>query len=208
MRKLNADPGSFESYQKELNSLYLEYAHSEFVISNAIEIIFEQVIPFEWHLWIALWRQLLTGSILNPVHQWTKLPVHGSTNLPPTRCIGRIARQCVQTFVAPENELQSGGEYGFHHQRCTQSTRHYIILGWIIHSIAERELFDDLVPFLDLKWLNSLILYSQDGHRIGDVAKSIYKAISLLLQKTTPENIKCVCQTLKVSGGRTFYLSG
>lgn len=43
MRKLNADPGSFESYQKELNSLYLEYAHSEFVISNAIEIIFEQV---------------------------------------------------------------------------------------------------------------------------------------------------------------------
>lgn len=43
MRKLNADPGSFESYQKELNSLYLEYAHSEFVISNAIEIIFDQV---------------------------------------------------------------------------------------------------------------------------------------------------------------------
>lgn len=51
-------------------------------------------------------------------------------------------------------------------------------------------------------------IYLQDGHRIGDVAKSIYKAINLLLQKTTPENIKCVCQTLKVricSNVRPFF---
>lgn len=55
MRKLNADPGAFESYQKELNSLYLEYAHSEFVMSNAIEIIFEQVRYYYYN-----WKTLCT----------------------------------------------------------------------------------------------------------------------------------------------------
>lgn len=43
MRKLNDDPGMFETYQKELNSIYIEFAQNEYVISNAIEIIFDQV---------------------------------------------------------------------------------------------------------------------------------------------------------------------
>lgn len=40
---------------------------------------------------------------------------------------------------------------------------------------------------------------SQDGSRIANIATSIHHAIGLLMLKTSPENIKCVCQTLKVS---------
>lgn len=43
MKKLNADPGKFEHYQKDLTNLFLEYTQNNFVLSNAIEIIFEQV---------------------------------------------------------------------------------------------------------------------------------------------------------------------
>lgn len=43
MQKLNDNPGMFETFQKELNSIYIEFSHNEFVISNAIEIIFDQV---------------------------------------------------------------------------------------------------------------------------------------------------------------------
>lgn len=43
MQKLNDDPGMFETYQKELNSIYIEFANNGYVISNAIEFIFDQV---------------------------------------------------------------------------------------------------------------------------------------------------------------------
>lgn len=46
-----------------------------------------------------------------------------------------------------------------------------------------------------------LIVYAsrtQDGTRMEDVASSICQSIDLLLQKPTPENIKCVCMALKV----------
>lgn len=54
MSKLNDDPGMFETYQKELNSIYIEFAHNEFVISNAIEIIFDQVssVFFKFYFWM------------------------------------------------------------------------------------------------------------------------------------------------------------
>lgn len=38
----------------------------------------------------------------------------------------------------------------------------------------------------------------QDGNRIEAIAENITKTLDELLQKLTPENIKCVCQTLKV----------
>lgn len=38
----------------------------------------------------------------------------------------------------------------------------------------------------------------QDGTRIAAIAENIHKTLDELLQKLTPENIKCVCQTLKV----------
>ncbi|KAG4069072.1 hypothetical protein HA402_008383 [Bradysia odoriphaga] len=152
MRKLNADPGSFESYQKELNSLYLEYAHNEFVISNAIEIIFDQ-----------------------------------SINEQNFRYMGaRICRLLDALDASPDSVFR-------HLLRLKMNYNQEENMAFITndaHKVRGTTLF-----------LAELYIQLQnDGHRIGDVAKSIYKAISLLLQKTTPENIKCVCQTLKLCG--------
>lgn len=44
MEKLNSNPGKFEDYQKELTTLYIEFAENHHVICNAIELIFTQVI--------------------------------------------------------------------------------------------------------------------------------------------------------------------
>lgn len=41
--KLNSNPGLFETYQKKLHEMFLELANNHFVMSNAIETIFEQV---------------------------------------------------------------------------------------------------------------------------------------------------------------------
>lgn len=41
--KLSENPGLFENYQKRLREMFLELANNHFVMSNAIETIFEQV---------------------------------------------------------------------------------------------------------------------------------------------------------------------
>lgn len=38
----------------------------------------------------------------------------------------------------------------------------------------------------------------QDSRNVVDVARFVLDSIMLLLTKPGPENIKCVCQTLKV----------
>lgn len=44
--KLNDNPGLFETYQKKLREMFLELASNHFVMSNAIETIFEQVMLY------------------------------------------------------------------------------------------------------------------------------------------------------------------
>ena len=44
--KLNDNPGLFETYQKKLREMFQELANNHFVMSNAIETIFEQVRNF------------------------------------------------------------------------------------------------------------------------------------------------------------------
>lgn len=39
-----------------------------------------------------------------------------------------------------------------------------------------------------------------DGNRIKDIAQNIVFSINQLLRKTTPENMKCICLTLKLAG--------
>jgi polyadenylate-binding protein-interacting protein 1 len=49
-------------------------------------------------------------------------------------------------------------------------------------------------------WLESNGRFSQDSRSTVDVARFVLNSILLLLTKPGPENIKCVCQTLKVTG--------
>lgn len=43
IQMLIEDPGKFEQSQKELNALYIEFAQDNYVISNAIEMLFDNV---------------------------------------------------------------------------------------------------------------------------------------------------------------------
>lgn len=43
IHKLMNDPGLYETYQKEVTTLYLEFVDNHHVISNAIEAIFVSV---------------------------------------------------------------------------------------------------------------------------------------------------------------------
>jgi hypothetical protein len=43
-----------------------------------------------------------------------------------------------------------------------------------------------------------LLFFPQDSRSTVDVARFVLNSILLLLTKPGPENIKCVCQTLKV----------
>lgn len=46
MSKLNDNPGMFENFQKRLHEMFSELANNHFVMSNAIETIFEHVSLF------------------------------------------------------------------------------------------------------------------------------------------------------------------
>lgn len=43
IEKLVNDPGQFENYQKELTALYIDHADNQHVVSNAIELFFNNV---------------------------------------------------------------------------------------------------------------------------------------------------------------------
>lgn len=43
VEKVNKEPGQYESVQKELTGIFIEFAQNNFVMSNAVEIVFEQV---------------------------------------------------------------------------------------------------------------------------------------------------------------------
>lgn len=43
IEKLMNDPGQYETYQKELTTLYLDHAENQHVVSNAIELFFNHV---------------------------------------------------------------------------------------------------------------------------------------------------------------------
>lgn len=43
IQMLIEEPGKFEQSQKELNALYIEFAQDNYVMSNAIEMLFEHV---------------------------------------------------------------------------------------------------------------------------------------------------------------------
>lgn len=67
MGKLIDDPGMFEVCQKELNAVYIEFPQNYFVISNSIEILFEQSInESNFRYMGARVCRLLDGIVVTP----------------------------------------------------------------------------------------------------------------------------------------------
>lgn len=79
---------------------------------------------------------------------------------------------------------------------CTFNCKMYVNENyWIIDHVW---LFDNINCWKYLYW--------QDGSRLTNIAHSIHHAINLLMPKLSPENIKCVCQTLKVTR-KHYYMN-
>jgi hypothetical protein len=97
--KLNDNPGLFENYQKRLREMFLELASNHFVMSNAIETIFEQV---RYSTQISM-RVTLCFIMIFLVDKRAKLPLHRRPSLYASRSIGSNTEQHVPRFAGDED---------------------------------------------------------------------------------------------------------
>lgn len=151
--KLMNDPGQFESYQKELTTLYIDHADNQHVISNAIELFFNHSIEEQ--------NFRYTGARLCRLLD----------SIDPTQ--NSLFRRliCYKLQYNDSELIQYMNDNETHKVRNT--------------TLFLAELYIQL---------------QNDGSRITNIATSIHHSIGLLMLKTSPENIKCVCQTLKLCG--------
>jgi polyadenylate-binding protein-interacting protein 1 len=152
--KLNDNPGMFENCQKKLREMFLEMASNHFVISNAIEVIFEHSIEEQ--------NFRYTGARLCLILD----------NLDPS------PESTFRSLLSMKMEYQQSElvKYMQNEQRRVRGTTLFLA-----------ELFVQLKK-------------PDDPRNMADISRYVLNSILLLLSKHGPENIKCVCQTLKLSG--------
>jgi len=152
--KLNDNPGLFENYQRRLREMFLELASNHFVMSNAIETIFEQSINEQNFRYTGARLCLLLDSLdLSPSSTFRSLLVM------------KMEFQNTEQVPFMQND-----------QRRVRGTTLFLA-----------ELFVQLKR-------------PEDTRSTVDVARFVLNSILLLLTKPGPENIRCVCLTLKLSG--------
>nr|QGW50644.1 ionotropic receptor 2 [Propsilocerus akamusi] len=153
--KLNDNPGMFENFQKRLHEMFSELANNHFVMSNAIETIFEHSINEQNFRYTGARLCLLLDN----------LDLSSSST---------FRNLLVMKMEFQHTELAS---YMQNDQRRVRGTTLFLA-----------ELFVQLKR------------PEQDSRSAVDVSRFVLNSIILLLTKPGPENIKCVCQTLKLSG--------
>ncbi|KAG5676043.1 hypothetical protein PVAND_005898 [Polypedilum vanderplanki] len=152
--KLNDNPGLFENYQKKLRELFQELADNHFVMSNAIETIFEHSINEQNFRYTGARLCLLLDSLdLSSTSTFRNLLVM------------KMDFQNTEQIPYMQND-----------QRRVRGSTLFLA-----------ELFVQLSR-------------PEDTRSAVDVSHYVLNSIMLLLTKPGPENIKCVCQTLKLSG--------
>ncbi|CAO1345248.1 unnamed protein product [Diamesa hyperborea] len=152
--KSNENPGLFENYQKRLREMFLELANNHFVMSNAIEIIFEHSINEQNFRYTGARLCLLMDNLdISPESTFRTL------------LLMKMDYQHTEQVPFMQND-----------QRRVRGTTLFLA-----------ELFVQLKREDDIK-------------SNMDVSRYVLNSILLLLTKPGPENVKCVCQTLKLSG--------
>ncbi|CAH1709445.1 unnamed protein product [Chironomus riparius] len=152
--KLNDNPGLFETYQKKLREMFLELASNHFVMSNAIETIFEQSVNEQNFRYTGARLCLLLDNLdLSPNSTFRGLLVM------------KMDFQNTEQVQFMNNE-----------QRRVRGSTLFLA-----------ELFVQLTR-------------PEDTRRAVDVSHYVLDSIMLLLTRAGPENVKCVCQTLKLAG--------
>lgn len=152
--KLNDNPGLFENYQKKMREMFGELVDNHFVMSNAIETIFEQSINEQNFRYTGARLCLLLDNLdLSPSSTFRNLLV-----------------------MKMEFQNTEQVQYMNNDQRRVRGSTLFLA-----------ELFVQLTR-------------PEDTRRAVDVSHYVLDSIMLLLTRPGPENIKCVCQTLKLAG--------
>ncbi|XP_070505505.1 polyadenylate-binding protein-interacting protein 1-like isoform X2 [Chironomus tepperi] len=152
--KLNDNPGLFETYQKKLRDMFIDLASNHFVMSNAIETIFEQSINEQNFRYTGARLCLLLDNLdLSQNSTFRGLLVMKMD----------FQNQEHIQFMNNEQRKVRGG------------------------TLFLAELFVQLTR-------------PEDTRRAVDVSHYVLDSIMLLLTRAGPENVKCVCQTLKLAG--------
>lgn len=148
------NPGMFDSIQRKLKGTFAEFRSNQFVLSNAVELLFEQSIKEQNFRYMgARLCKLLDSLDENPKSVLRQLLTMKMTH----------QHSELQTFMTNE-QIKVRGTTLF---------------------LAEL--------YMQLRKPNDL-------QRNGEIAMRIIAAAKVLLSKEGPENIKCVCQCLKLCG--------
>lgn len=152
--ELYDNPGMFDSIQRKLKGTFAEFRNNHFVLSNAVELIFEQSIKEQNFRYMGARLCKLLDS-LDENH-------------------AGVLRQLLSMKMShQQSELQ-----GF-------MTNEQIKVRGTTLFLAEL--------YMQLRKPNDL-------NRNAEIAIRIIEAAKVLLSKEGPENIKCVCQCLKLCG--------
>lgn len=151
--ELYDNPGMFENIQRKLKATFVEFRGNNFVLSNAIEMIFEQSIKEQNFRYMgARLCQLLDSLDDSPAS---------------------VLRQLLSMKMEhQQNEL-------------------------VIYLQQEQIKVRGTTLFLAELYMQ---LRKPHDKRNGEIAMRITSAAKILLSKEGPENIKCVCQCLKLCG--------
>lgn len=152
--ELYDNPGMFDSIQRKLKGTFAEFRSNQFVLSNAVELLFEQSIKEQNFRYMgARLCKLLDSLDENPKS---------------------VLRQLLNMKMTHQHSVLQG--YMTNEQIKVRGTTLFLA-----------ELYMQLRKPNDLQ-------------RNDEIATRIIAAAKVLLSKEGPENIKCVCQCLKLCG--------
>lgn len=131
------------------------------------------------------------------VNKWAKLSLHWSTSLPASRQLGSLTIEYFSQFATYENGVSEHRTNSFYAKRAKTRSRQHLVSGRVVCATEETRGRIKIILIRINNFTYSLIL--QDTRSAVDVSRYVLNSIMLLLTKSGPENVKCVCQSLKVN---------
>ncbi|XP_011493363.2 uncharacterized protein LOC5568520 isoform X1 [Aedes aegypti] len=152
--ELYDNPGMFDSIQRKLKGTFAEFRNNHFVLSNAVELIFEQSIKEQNFRYMG----------------------------------ARLCKLLDSLDGDPAGVLWQLLSMKMSHQQSE------------LHGFMTNQQIKVRGTTLFLAELYMQLRKPSDMNRNGEIAMRIIEAAKVLLSKEGPENIKCVCQCLKLCG--------
>ncbi|XP_055705313.1 polyadenylate-binding protein-interacting protein 1 isoform X2 [Phlebotomus papatasi] len=152
IKQLTDQPGMYEEVQVEIKEMFADLMGSRFVMSNAVELIFDH-----------------------------------SINESNFRYMGARLCQLLDSLSLQQSNV-------FRTMLCLKMNHHKMEMERFM--LNEQHIVRGTTLFL----AELYIQMQNDGARIGEIGECIVSSMALLLNKQGPENVKCVCQSLKLCG--------